>query len=126
MMATSLPRPLGVSTFPRGVVAISSEAQRTALLKGLVDDTDGFDSITLETLPRSYARIRELLPDLVILLMEIDDADACQLLTMLAADPATSRIPVITCYAEPAEVEPASCLPAQDLLSRIPVPAAAS
>ena len=90
-----------VSSFPRSVVAVSGDSQRAALLEGLLCDTDGFDVVVVEALGRAYSSIKELMPDLIIVFMEMDDAASCRLLSMLTLDRATSSIPVLTHAVEP-------------------------
>src|SRR5258705_4409360 len=82
-----------VSSVPTSVVAVSGDSQRAALLEGLLFDTDGFDVVLVEALRRAYSRIKELMPDLIIVFMEMDDAASCRLLSMLSLDPGTLRIP---------------------------------
>jgi len=82
------------------VVAVSDDALRPELFDALFDDS-GYDVIVVESIPHAYSRIRELEPDLVVVFMEIDDVNACQLLSMLEIDRALSGIPVVTCTTEP-------------------------
>jgi PleD family two-component response regulator len=67
-----------------------------------VTDTGGYDVIVMEPFTTAYSRIKRFAPSVVILSMEIDDVEACQLISMLKLDRDTSRIPVFTCLAEPA------------------------
>ena len=80
----------------RHVVAVSGDAQRTRFLDALLDDDTFYGSVTLETIAGAYTRIRRERPELVIVYLAIDDAATCGLLSMLALDPETSGIPVIT------------------------------
>ena len=80
----------------RSVVAVSGLAQRAKLLDALLLDGNDYGVITLESIADGYSRIREMTPDLVIVYLEVDDAAACQLLSMLTIDSETSRIPVVT------------------------------
>jgi len=90
-----------VSSVPTSVVAVSGDSQRAALVEGLLFDTDGFDVVVVEALGRAYSRIKELMPDLIIVFMEMDDAASCRLLSMLSLDRATSGIPVLTHAVQP-------------------------
>lgn len=76
------------------VVAVSSDALRPELLELLFvyDRSDAV--IVVESIARAYARIAQLRPALVLLLMEIDDADACRLLSILQT---TARCTVSRC-----------------------------
>ncbi len=46
---------------------------------------------------RCYSRIKQVVPDLVIISSEIDDVATCRLLSMLGVDRRSSGIPVLTC-----------------------------
>src|SRR4029453_4235833 len=65
---------------PLNVVAVSNDALRWELFDRLLVDDNNYDAIVVESIPRAYSRIRKLQPDVVVLFMEIDDVDACQLL----------------------------------------------
>ena len=66
------------------------------MLDALLLDTNDYDVLVYEVMPRGYSRIKELKPDLVIVYLEIDDSAVCQLLSMLTVDSDTSAIPVLT------------------------------
>jgi CheY-like chemotaxis protein len=77
------------------VVAVSDDALRSELLDALIDDSD-YNVVVVESMLRAYSRIRQLEPDLVVVFMEIDDVNACQLLSMLEIDRTLNSIPVVT------------------------------
>ena len=79
------------------IVAVSDCALRSELLDALTIHDGHCDDIFVETLSGAYWRIRQVMPDLVIIFMEIDDANACQLMTLLHSDPDLRRIAVETC-----------------------------
>jgi CheY-like chemotaxis protein len=85
----------------RTIVAVSDDALRPQLLDALLVDDSNDDVIVLESIPRACSRIRELRPDLVILFMDIEDANACQLLSMLEVDRAFRSIRVMASVTEP-------------------------
>jgi PleD family two-component response regulator len=85
-----------MSRAPRSLVAVSGHPQRAELLDALLIDADDYDVIFLEPIARGYSRIKQVIPDLVIVSLEIDDVGACQLLSMLKIDSDTSAIPVVT------------------------------
>jgi hypothetical protein len=85
----------------RTVVAVSDDALRSELLDALLAAESDYDIIVVESIPRAYSRIRELRPDLVVVFMDIDDANACQLLSMLEVDRAFGSIRVMTSATEP-------------------------
>ena len=66
------------------------------MLDALLLDTDDYDVLVVESMTRGYSRIKGLKPALVIVYLEIDDAAACQLLSMLTVDSETANIPVLT------------------------------
>src|SRR5262245_13879101 len=82
------------------VVAVSDDALRPELLDALLTDESDYDVVVMESTSHAYARIKQLEPDLVLVFMEIDDASACQLLSMLEADSALRHIPLVTCATE--------------------------
>jgi CheY-like chemotaxis protein len=85
-----------MSRQPLRVVAVSDDALRSKLLDALLDDTSIHDVVFVEPLTNAYKRIRQLAPELIIVLMRIDDETACQLLTMLELDRELLGIPVVT------------------------------
>jgi CheY-like chemotaxis protein len=85
-----------MSLAPLNVIAVSSDALRPELLDRLLDDHDS-DVIVVESIARAYSRIRQLHPHIVVVYMEIDDVDACRLLSMLHADRALRGICVMVC-----------------------------
>ena len=78
------------------VVAISPDPQRTRLLDALLSDDSLYDAVVIETIARGYSRIKREKPGVVVVYLSIEDAATCQLLSMLALDPETSGIPVVT------------------------------
>ena len=81
---------------PRRILAVSEEGARAELLGALLADAFDHERIVLESVRGAYSRVRQLPPDLVILFVGSDDVAACQLLSMLKLDPATSGIPIVT------------------------------
>ena len=94
-----------MSTSPRRVVAASDDTLRAKLLDSLMDDESLHDIAVVESLAGAYRRIRQLVPDLIVVLMRIDDQAGCRLLTMLAADCELSRIPIVTWVVSESEAE---------------------
>jgi chemotaxis response regulator CheB len=86
---------------PLNVVAVSNDALRSELLDRLLVDDNNYEVIVVESIPRAYSRIRELQPDVVVLFMEIDDVDACQLLSLLHMDRALRGMSVVACTTGP-------------------------
>jgi 5,10-methylene-tetrahydrofolate dehydrogenase/methenyl tetrahydrofolate cyclohydrolase len=90
---------------PRSVVAVSGLLQRPELVDVLLAQATNRDIVFVESIARGYSRIKQLTPDLVVVLVGIDDAPACQLLSMLKMDCDTSGIPVVTWMTRQEETE---------------------
>ena len=69
---------------------MSGDLQRPELLDVLLFGANGCDVIFIESIARAYSRIKQVTPDLVVVLSEIDDVAACQLLSMLTIDASVS------------------------------------
>jgi len=80
---------------PRSVVAITENSEHAALLVALAGASE-FDIVVVETATRGYSRIKTVMPDLVVVDVEIDNPEGCQLLSMLKIDGALSGIRVVT------------------------------
>ena len=61
------------------------------------------DVVFVESIAHAYSQIKRVTPDLVIVCVSSDDADGLRVLSMLALDRETSRIPVVTYLASPSE-----------------------
>jgi hypothetical protein len=85
-----------MSRAPLRVVAVSDDALRSRLLDLLLVHGNPHDVTFVESLAGAYRRIRQLVPDLIVLFMRIDDEGACRLLTMLEVDRGLYGIPVVT------------------------------
>jgi len=94
-----------MSSALRIVIAVSGSPHRAEFLDALLPDTGECDVIVVDSLARAYPRVRREMPDLVIVLCEVDNLAACQLLSMLKMDAATSWIPVETWATTPATSE---------------------
>ena len=90
---------------PRRVVAVSGDRQRPQMLDRLSAGENVDDVIFVDSLENGYSRIKRESPDLVIVVIEIDDVVGCQLLTMLMTDRNLSGIPVVTFMAGPVDDE---------------------
>jgi len=85
-----------MNALPRTLVAISGDPDHAEYLDALMLDVNDRGVIFVESVAHGYSRVKQLAPALVVVLTEIDDPGACQLLSMLKADGATSAIPVVT------------------------------
>jgi len=85
-----------MNPLPRTLVAISGDPDRAEYLDALMHDVNDRGVIFVESVTHGYSRAKQLTPALVVVISEIDDPGACQLLSMLKADGATSAIPIVT------------------------------
>src|SRR6478609_1909613 len=79
--------------------------QRVLIVNGSGDVLDvlepvleagNYDVVFVEASAHAYSQIKRVQPDLVILCLEMDDADALSVLSMLKLDEETRDIPVVT------------------------------
>jgi PleD family two-component response regulator len=95
------------------VVAVTDDALQETLLDALLDDRSPYDAVFMESVARGYSRIRQIVPELIIVLTRIDDAETCRLLTMLALDRELCSIPVVTWVAPDAAAPTVEALRAE-------------
>jgi len=93
------------------VVAVSGDAVRASLIDAQLADENDYGPIFLEPFSQAYARIRQVIPDVVIVYCEMGDAAGCQLLSMLKMDAELSGILVVTCLGVSAEYEATDVVP---------------
>ncbi len=88
-------------------------------------DAADCDVVLIEGLAHAYTRIKHVRPDVVILCVAIDDPLGCQALSMLALDPDTASIPVMTYAATSAELFRQDAVDVEDppIVSRSMAPA---
>jgi hypothetical protein len=94
-----------VSRSRRCIVMVSAHPQPAPNLDDLLVEMYDYDVIFVESIACGYSRIKQVTPDLVIVLLEIDDVAVCQLLSMLKADRDVSRIPTVICATRPEQIE---------------------
>jgi len=109
----------------RSFVAVSGDQLREDLLDVLLADENDYGVVFVESIARSYSRIKQVVPDVVIVYCAMDDLAACQLLSALKLDADLSGIRVVTCanapsngespdfFSEVVEPEPVVTLPVQ-------------
>ena len=78
------------------MVAVVTPPAELDLLDTILAAGD-YDVMVIESADRAYSVIRESQPDLVVMCLDIDEADGCNVLSMLALDIETSRLPTVTC-----------------------------
>jgi hypothetical protein len=78
----------------RTVVVVIGPEQRQVpeVALGAVDH----DVVLVQPSDRAYGHIKRVTPDLIVVCLSGNDTVGCQLLTMLALDRDTSRIPLVT------------------------------
>ena len=83
----------------------TSATQRVLIVNGTADVLDvlepvleagNYDVVFVESSAHAYSQIKRVQPDLVILCLEMDDAEALAVLSMLKLDEETRDIPVVT------------------------------
>ena len=97
----------------RTVVAVSGDPQRAELMDALLADANLRDVVFVDSIAHGYSRIKQVTPDVVVVLLGDDDAAACQLLSMLSMDRDVAGIPVVTWMTRHEETE------IEDLLAQI-------
>lgn len=60
--------------------------------------------VLIESVTHAYAHIKRAAPDLVIVCVSSHDVEGCRLLSMLALDKETARIPVVTYFSDPSDL----------------------
>jgi DNA-binding response OmpR family regulator len=83
------------------IVTVSARPEHAALLQMLVADVSAYDVVQVAPIDVAYSLIREVAPDLIVVVLSIDDLNACQLLSMLAIDTLTRHIPILSCTLDP-------------------------
>jgi CheY-like chemotaxis protein len=68
-------------------------------------EAGNYDVVFVESSTHAYSQIKRVQPDLVILCLEMDDADGLRVLSMLKLDADTRGIPVVT-YTTAGDEEP--------------------
>jgi CheY-like chemotaxis protein len=80
---------------PQRVVVVNGNPDLLEMLETVLD-AGRYDMTFAEASGHAYSSIRQIQPDLVVLCMDLGEASAFQLLSMLKLDPDTRRIPVAT------------------------------
>jgi hypothetical protein len=88
-------RPLAANRPLRTVVLVCGRTPQAQSLDALLVATSGYDAIFVESIAHSYSCIKRVAPELVIISSDVDDAAACQLMSMLRVDRRSSGIPVL-------------------------------
>jgi len=86
------------ATVPQKVVVVNGTSEVLELFETVLE-AGRYDMVFVEASGHAYSRIKSVQPNLIILCMRLDDADAFSLLSMLKLDDETRRIPIVT-YAQ--------------------------
>jgi len=78
----------------RKVVIVGDAPNRRVL--ETVANAGNYDVVIVESTARAYSHIKRVVPTLVVMCVDVDDPDGCQVLSMLKLDSATATIPVVT------------------------------
>jgi PleD family two-component response regulator len=81
------------------VVIINGSAGILELLETVLD-AGHYDIVFVESSAHAYSQIKRVQPNLVILCVEMDDAQGLQVLSMLKLDDQTRTIPILTYAAD--------------------------
>ena len=81
-------------------VVIVNGSPDTLQLFEMVLDAGHYDVVFVESSEHAYSQIKRVLPNLVILCVQIDEVEGFQVLSMLKLDEATRCIPVLTYTAD--------------------------
>jgi hypothetical protein len=81
----------------RSLVAVSSDAQRDALIEALLVDANDYDVVYMESLMSASARVTLAPPDLVVVLLDLDNALECHLTALLKIDCERLGVALVTC-----------------------------
>jgi CheY-like chemotaxis protein len=92
-MMTGLACPMVANRPAMTVAIVGNYADRSVLGAAMEAECE---IAIIESFVHAYSTIRRAAPHLVVLCVDGDDAEGCQVLSMLKADPVTARIPVIT------------------------------
>jgi CheY-like chemotaxis protein len=99
MTHTSSDRPVS-TVADRRTVAIVSKHPDQHVLDTVLKSSD-YDILLIESIGEAYTQIKQALPQIIIVCLEVNDLDGVQVLSMLNIDAATAQIPVVTYLASP-------------------------
>jgi len=95
----SLHQHTGAAATTHKVVIVNGRPEILDSLETVLD-AGRYDLVFLQSSAHAYSQIKRVRPNLVILCVGLDDADGCQVLSMLKLDEETRGIPVFTCTSE--------------------------
>ena len=77
------------------LVIVNGSSEMLGLLETALE-AGHYDVVFVESTEHAYSQIKRVQPNLVILCVQIDDADGFQVLSMLKLDEDTRAIPILT------------------------------
>jgi DNA-binding NarL/FixJ family response regulator len=87
----------------RRLVAVSSDAERDELLEALLVDANDYDVVYMESPASAATRVRLAAPDLVVVMLNVDDAVACHLTATLKIECEHRGVALVTCASRSAD-----------------------
>src|SRR4051812_21906895 len=90
---------LATATATQKVVVVNGSSEILDLLEAVLD-AGHYDIVFVESSAHAYSQIKRVQPNLVILCVEMDDAQGLQVLSMLKLDEQTRTIPILTYAAD--------------------------
>lgn len=103
--ADSLRQHAAAATTAQTMVIVNGSPEMLDMLDTVLD-AGHYDVVFVQSSSHAYSQIKRVQPNVVILCVQIDDADGFQVLSMLKLDEETRGIPVLTCTSEHRAQEP--------------------
>ena len=94
MTCTDTSRAAAAADALRKVVIVGNAPNQRVL--ETVANAGNYDVVIVESTARAYSHIKRVVPTLVVMCVDVDDRDSCQVLSMLKLDSTTATIPVVT------------------------------
>ena len=94
MTFTDTSHPAAATQALRKVVIVGNAPNQRVL--ETVANVGNYDVVIVESTARAYSHIKRVVPTLVVMCVDVDDPDGCQVLSMLKLDSVTATIPVVT------------------------------
>ena len=94
MTFTDTGHPAAATQALRKVVIVGNAPNQQVL--ETVANAGNYDVVIVESTARAYSHIKRVVPTLVVMCVDVDDRDSCQVLSMLKLDSTTATIPVVT------------------------------
>ena len=80
------------------IVAVDGHGEFLEIMQELLEE-EGYQVVIAPDADRAYRKIRELMPDLVLLDVLMPDVPAWHVMDLLSLHPQTTKIPILVCSA---------------------------